>query len=239
MKAGRWTQPLTEWDMSVIDDDFLEDIATARWTKTTTDSGTIDVGDGRKGIATFLPSDGSVGDNDEVYLACVNEVFLIAGNPGKPIYGRGLIQFTEGNTDDLNVCFGFANAIAADWLIDDGGGMRASGTQAAIYKIDGGTVWRCYSRNGTETTDTVSTTTAGGSAYQTLEILIHDYTRTSCQIAYKVDGAFLKDTNGATIKHTLLVASAGEMQFGMGAKNGGAGTVETLLADRLYAHQLR
>ncbi len=229
---------MRDWDTTIlVDCDFTEDIDSAVFTVTSADGGTAVVGDARNGIVTVLPSDGSVGDNDECYIQTANETALLLA--GKPIYGRAYLQYTEGNVNAANVIFGFMNAPIANSLIDDGGGPRVTGTLAVIYKIDGGTVWRCQSRNGTETTDTVSTTTAGGANYSLLEINIHDYTSTKVQITYKVDGTYLKDSNGKVIIHTLLVAAATEMAMFAGQKNGGISIVESLLIDRLYGHQLR
>ena len=224
------------WDTFALHDDFEGDVDTFRWVVTASDSGSALVGDATKGILTILPSDGSVGDNDETYISSVNELFLFAA--GKPMTARALIQYTEINTDDANIIFGFMNAAVADSIGDAGAGPRATGSLAVIYKVDGGTVWRCQSRNGSEVTDSISTTTAGGSAWTTLEIIVHDYTTTRAQITYKVDGVFLKDSNNVVIKHTLLVAAATEMDLVIGVKNGDT-TLETLLVDKIMAKQLR
>ncbi len=234
---ARFPQVLKDIDTVHLFDDFQADLSTTLWATLISDLGTIPVNDARKGILTILPSDASVADNDEIYLYTANELFLFAA--GKPMHCRGYIQYTEGNTDDLNVIFGFQNAVAANSLADDGGGPRATGSYAVIYKIDGGTVWRCQSRNGSEVTDSISSTTAGGSAYQLLEIEVADYTPTRCQITYKVDGQFLKFSNGQPIVHQLLVAASTEMALVLGCKNGANSTVETVLCDYLYAHQLR
>ena len=49
--------------------------------------------------------------------------------------------------------------MAANLIVDDGAGLRASGTVIALYKVDGETVWRFVTRNGTDATVTQSTTT--------------------------------------------------------------------------------
>ncbi len=234
---ARFTGTLKDIDTVHLFDDFQADLNAGLWSTVISDIGTAAVGDARKGILTVLASDASVADNDELYVYTANELFLFAA--GKPLYGKAYIQYAEGNTDDNNVIFGFQNAVAANSLADDGGGPRATGSYAVIYKVDGGTVWRCQSRNGSEVTDSISATTAGGSAYQLLEIEVADYTPTRCQITYKVDGQFLKFSNGQPIVHQLLVAAATEMALVLGAKNGANTTVVTLLCDYLYAHQLR
>jgi hypothetical protein len=217
--------------------DFVEDQLDALFVDTVTDSGTVLMGDAANGIAVLTPSDGTVADNDEAYFASPNEVFLFAAE--KPALAIARLQFTEANVDDANVFFGFMNAIAANSLVDNGGGPQASGSQAVIYKIDGGTVWRCSTRNNGVVTDSVSNATAGGASYQKLEVEVVPFTSTKVKVLFRVDGVPLKDsTTGREIVHTVTVASATEMQVGVGLKNG-AGNLETLNVDYLGAWQAR
>lgn len=233
---ARYTQRLFDLDTVSVFDDFINDIDSTQWTATLTDSGTATVGDAKNGILPLVCSDGSVGDNDEANLCSANELFIFTA--GKPIYGRCKLQFSEANTDDANVGFGFCNAAAANTLLDNGGGVKVSGSCAAIYKIDGSNVWKCVtSTNGTSTVST-SITTAGGSSYQVLEINIEDYSSTQMQATFLVDGKYLKDSNNIVIKHFVTIASATEMNVFVGAKNGDT-NLETLNVDYIYASQLR
>jgi hypothetical protein len=239
---ARFVSPQMDLDTFFISDDFAWDQTDLSWVDTITDSGTALVGDAANGIMVLLPSDGSVVDNDEVYLATPNEVFLVA--VGRELYFRARIQFTEGNTDDANVAMGFQSAVAANSIVDDGAGLRVTGNMFAIYKVDGGTVWRCGSRNGSGATsanvvDSVSTTTAGGAAYQVLEIFVKDWDGVNSEILFKVDGLYLRDTNGLVIRHTMAIASSTEMQAFFGMKNGASTTVETLNIDQVFASQSR
>lgn len=234
---GRFTRPLLDLDTYYWFDDGIMDQTDALGIDTITDSGTVAMGDTRKGIIVLTPSDGSVADNDEAYYASPNEVFLCAAN--KPIYGCCYLQFSEANTDDANVAFGFQNAVGANSIVDDGAGVKVSGSTLAIYKVDGGTVWKCASScNGTSTVST-STTTAGGTAYQKLEIFCDDYDGTYMKVTFKVDGRYLVDsTTGAVITHTVAIASATEMQCWCGVKNGFT-NLETLHVDYIYGQQQR
>jgi hypothetical protein len=233
---ARFTAPLMDLDTCYIFDDFQNDQTDISFVDTITDSGSVLMGDTRKGIAVLTPSDASVGDNDEAYLACPNEVFIFLAN--KPIFGQCYLQFSEANTDDANVVFGFQNAVGANSLIDDGGGPKVSGSTLAIYKVDGGTVWKCVSStNGTSTVST-STTTAGGSSYQELQIILKHHDSTYMEATFKCDGKWLKDSNDLVIRHLVTIASATEMQVFVGVKNGGA-NLETLNVDYIYAHQAR
>ncbi len=226
------------------DDDFIKTPVSGEWTTTATDSGTATVGDGPPGILTATPSDGSVGNNVEIYFFTTKQLFLLPATyvaAGDCIYGRARMLFLEaGSNNAANICFGFMTTVAANSLIDDGGGPQASTTHAVIYKIDGGTAWKCQARNGSEYTDTTSTLTASDSAYHLFEVIVHDYTTTRVQVTYKVDGQFLKDSvYNKPIVHQLLRASAGNMSFMFGMKNGETTTVQNLLVDRAYAHQVR
>ena len=204
------------------------------WTSLAADGGaTVAVGDARGGIVTLTTA---ATDNNECMLRSTNELFLPAA--GRPMFGRVRMSHVEAFTDDANLFFGFASAAGINLMVDDAGGVRASGSIFGIYKIDGGTVWRCRSRNGTETTDTVSTSTAGGATYQTLGVEIIDLSTLSVDIVYTLNGSRLKNADGYDIVHTLLIASSTEMNVVYGIKNGGA-TLETLVADYCGGWQAR
>lgn len=234
---ARAPQLMLRPDCYFIEDDFWADQSDTFWIDTVTDAGTVTVGDAVKGIMALVASDGTVADNDEAYVGCANEVFKVAAS--KPLYGCGLIQFTEANTDDANVFFGFASALsAANFLVDNGGGMRTTGDVIGVYKIDGGTKWIAITQiNGVATT-TTSTTTAGGTSYQKVEVEVVDHDGTYFSATFKVDNAYLTDTNGYVIRHLVAYASATEMVVGAGVKNGGA-NLETLNVDYIGAVQVR
>lgn len=229
---------LSERDQFGFFDDFEWYITAHRWTTTVSDSGTVAQGDAANGIVTLTPSDGSVGDNDEAYLKSATECFKAVA--GRTIQGEARIKFVEINTDDANVGFFFQNAIGADSIIDSGAGLKVSGDTFGIYKVDGGTVWKCVSVvNGGTALVSTSTKTAGGTDYQTLSIRIADVDGTSCEVTFFVDGAALLDsTFRRPIKHTFAMASATEMQVGVGVKNGDT-NLETLLVDYITAYQNR
>lgn len=211
------------------------------------DSGTVAVGDASGGKCVITPSDGSVADNDEGYIKSTNELFLFANN--KPQVAEVLLQFTEANTDDANVAFGFMNAVAANSILDDGAGPAASFSGAVIYKVDGGTVWRCRSSIGSSYTDSISTSTAGGSIYQTLRIecicsnsivevtywigQVNQLASASTTIPHTM---LIDSTTRKPIKHMFSVTSATEMNLFAGVKNGGA-NLETLNLLRLCGAQ--
>jgi hypothetical protein len=221
-------------------DDFLWFVTAHQWTSVLTDSGTASVGDAKNGVLALVASDGTVADNDEAYVKSTQEVFLIAAD--KPILAEARVQFSEANTDDANVFFGIMDAIGANTLVDDGGGLKASFSGAAIYKVDGGTVWKCVSSLAGVQTVSTSTKAAGGTAYQTLRIEISPVSSTVAEVTFWVDGLPLYDAailgRQVQIKHLVTYTGATEMTVGAGVKNGGA-NLETLNVDYIGAFQVR
>jgi hypothetical protein len=221
---------------SIVDDFYAED--TNVWTTTATDSGTSTVGDSAGGVVALQPSDGTVADNDEIYLL-TKEVYLFAA--GKPLYGKHRVQFTEASTDDANVFVGFGSGIAANFLVDNGGGPAASFSGVGFYKVDGGTNWNViFSLGSTQekvelnaaASLTKSAQTAGGAAYQLLEIEVVPTTSALCDVFFYIDGVAVYTMKGKTF------TSATEMSAVYALKNGGANQ-ETLNVDLHVSAQKR
>lgn len=225
-------------NMSVFDDFVSEALASLTYSTSTADGGTAAVGDTVGGVITVLSSAASDTDNDENWLTTINELFLCGA--GKTIEGSALLKFTEAATSAGNVFFGFGSTLgAANTLVDDGGGPRTSGNLIGLYKVDGGTVWRCVTRWGSTTSvlDSVSTTTAGSSSYQTLGVHIADGGNAGTSVVtFTVNGVALKDSNGNDIIHHFVNSGATEMQFGVYVKQGSA-TAESVLIDKWFASQ--
>ena len=221
-----------ERDLSkfVVFSDFDVFVSTDEFTSILTDSGTAADSDAAGGVLVMAASDGSVGDNDQTLLKTTQEVFKVANN--KPIVVEASLQFSEANTDDANVFFGLQDAIAADCILDNGGGIKTAGDGYVIYKKDGGTKWICHSHvNGGAATETTSTVTAGGSAYQKLRIEIKPYSASYANVAFYIDGVHVAS-------HNQSYASSTEMHLGCGVKNGDT-NLETLNVDYIYGEQLR
>lgn len=193
------------------------------------DGGTCVISDGERGELTMSP--GSA-DNGEIYVVATTETIKLAA--GRVWEGEIKLQFSEANTDDANVGFGFANAVGENMLIDDGGGPRATGDYVAIWKVDGGTKWRVGAQsNGTQTptTDADSDVTAGGTSHQWLRCKVTCETATRAYAEFEIAGV-----NIACIHFDY--ASATEMQLFAGCKNGGA-NAETLVIDGMGYASLR
>lgn len=211
-------------------DDFEWMITAHRWTSVLTDSGTASVGDAVGGILALVASDGTVADNDEAYIRTTAEVFKFAAS--KPIWFEARIQFTEANTDDANIAVGFADAVAANHLLDNGGGPPASYSGIVVYKVDGGTVWQAEaSIAGVQTAITLTSTTAGGANYQTIRILWIPTSSTAGTAYIYIDGTLVGSQSFTFTGGTEMCAWAG-------VKNG-AGNLETLNVDYITAYQVR
>lgn len=227
-------------------DDFLSYNDADLWTKLAADT-----------VAT-VAHEGSVGksrlklavtttDNNEAAVATTNELFKFIAN--KSIVGEGLIEYAEGATNVANVAFGFADAIGANLITDDGAGVTATDA-CLIYKVDGGTTWRFHTELGTlankagdgssgaPAAETISDTTAGGTTAQTLRIEIVPRSSTVFEARPYVNGVQLKTASGIPIVHALALGTATDMDFGAYLKMGSS-TSETLYVDYLYAAQVR
>lgn len=236
-RLNRFTRTLWDLDTFYVFDDFAGDQSDITAVDTVTDTGTVAINDAMSGVATLTPSDGTVADNDEAYLATPNEVFKFAD--GRPIYGRARLRFTEVVAGVANIAFGFQNAVGADSIVDTGGGVKVSGSTLAIYKIDGEQVWRCASACNGVSTVTKSTAAAVAATDYELEIECLDYDGTNMTVVYKVNYEYLKDSAGNRIVHSVPIANATEMQMWAGIKLGGATNNDTLLLDYWYGAQLR
>lgn len=231
---------LAEKDTFALSSDFTNfATGTDGWTSLAADSGaSVTVGDARGGIAALVTG---ATNNNEVMLRSTNELFLPTA--GRPAFCRALLNLTEVATDDANAFFGFASAAGADLLVDDAGGPRTTGSIFGIYKIDGGTVWRCITRNGSDYTDTVCVQTSDMTAgeYADLEIYIRESTSTHCVVTFKVNGDYLRDnTSWANpVEHRVAYASLTEMHFVALYAKAGSANSETPYVDWAIAAQAR
>jgi hypothetical protein len=235
----RFTAPLWDVDTFYVFDDFWADQTDLTWVDTITDTGTVLINDGAGGIVTLTPSDGTVADNDEVYFFTANALFQFLAN--RNVYGRARVSFVETAAGVYNAMFGFASAPAANLIVDDGGGLRASGSLLAIEKRDGETAWRLTTRNGSTVTSTLSTATAtmASGVYQVLEVQAEDVGNGTLRCSGRVNGRLLTDVNGQVIRHSVLITGSALMAVGVGAKLGAATNNDVLLADYVYAAQGR
>lgn len=217
--------------------DFTFYATAGEFTTVVSDTGTVAAGDADGGVLILTPSDGTVADNDEAYVRTTNKICTFAA--GEILLARARAQFTEAATNAANIFFGFASAIAANTLVDDGAGMLTNFSGACIYKVDGSLYWKCISSNGTTQTIQTSTTVAGTTAYQELEIRYEPINSTQARISFWVNGSQLIDsTTGRPITHIYTFTSAAAMYVGAGSKNGSANQ-QTFNIDRIDAQGRR
>jgi hypothetical protein len=211
-----------------VEDDFVTYVTGDVWSSVVTDSGTVATLDAAGGILRLLPSDGTIADNDEAYVKSTKEVALFAVDKPLAIFGR--IKITEANVDDSNVAFGCMDAVAADSILDNGGGPKASYSGAVIFKADGDTYWSVESSIGaTQTTNKTSLLVSSG-AFVDFRIEAQPV-GSDVFVTYFADGTLLRDfTTNEPIKHTVALGTPTEMNVFAGVKNGGANQ-ETLDVD--------
>ena len=212
--------PMEFYRTAQVFDDFWYYVSGDLWTSLAADSGaTVAESDNHLGLV--LLTTGAT-NNNEAAIKSSNEIFLFTDN--RPITVEGALQWTEANVDDANVFFGLCSALADDTLGDDGAGPRASGSIAGFYKVDGATLWSVVSRNGSNaTTNVTNVTSAGAGLIQRLTIQIAEFSGTQCQVTYFVNGVQCVDnTTLKPIVHTVLYASATEMNLGTYVKAGGS-----------------
>jgi hypothetical protein len=235
---NRFTGALWDLDTFYIFDDFWMDQTDLTAVDTITDTGTALVGDETRGIMTLTPSDGTVADNDEVYIATPNECFLFAA--GRPIYGECRLLFAETTATVYNVAFGFMNAVGANTIVDTTGLPKTSGSTLCIYKTTTTAVWKVASAVNGVATHTTSTAGAVAATWYVLKIICDDAgDGVNMRCTFRVNDAPLRDSNNLPIVHTIPIASATEMQMFAGAKLGAATNNDTTKVDYWYGAQKR
>lgn len=222
-------------------DDFAWYISPHLWTAVLTDSGTVTIDTTKPGgVILIHPSDGTVADNDESYLAHTNALFTVTA--GLPIKFDARILFAEAATDDANLIIGLSSTSAANTLQDDGAGPPANYSGVVFFKVDGQTYWQCEVSNGT-TQQTFALTansrlvgpsdmTAGSTAYQRLSFEINPKTSTTADIVWCIDGQPVAEVKD------WVYTSISAMKAIVGIKNGGS-TEDLLYVDYVYVTQVR
>lgn len=218
------------------DEDFLEFVSGDLFTDTSADSGAAVANPDAVGGIVTLTTGGT--NNNECYLHSTRELFKFAA--GKPLFFEARLQYSEANTDDANLLVGFMDNVAADAILDDGAGPKASYSGAVFFKVDGGTRWNVEtSVGGTQNTLELTSAnsldraakTAGGSAYQVLRIEVNPLSSTLAEASFFIDGAHVA-------KLLFTFTGATEMHAVIGVKAGGSNS-EVVSVDYLSAWQLR
>lgn len=210
-------------------DDFLLDQSDINYIDTASDSGTVAAGDSVNGVVVLTPSDGTVADNDEAYIEFPNETLKYGTN--RAFYLRAKLSATINTVSAINFAFGATDAPAADTIADNGAGVKTTGSTLVIEKRDGESAFRCTSACNGTATSTLSGTSVVSATDYVLEIMCNDWDSVSMQCSFKVNGQYLKDTNGNQIRHTVAIASATEMAMFAGIKLGASTNLDLLNVD--------
>ena len=221
----------------VLEEEFYWYTDAQLWTKLVTDAGTSVAWTAGAGGLVLLTTGAT--DNNEVAIATTNAVFTPATN--KPFNSVFYFQYAEAATDDANVAVGFSSGMnVANVIADDGGAPHtATNTACFIYKVDGGTVWKCLTQVGTAQTISTSTKTAGGTAQAYAQINILPTADSKWEVEFRVDDKPLLDsTTYRAIKHSVTLTGVVAMKAGVYVKAGGA-TSETLKLDKVSVAQVR
>lgn len=214
-------------------DDFSEYVDAQRWTKLAADSGSsVAAGDNVNGVVTLTTG---ATNNNEASFYMTNKCFLFADQRAGAI--EALVQYAEAAINVANIAFGVWSAPGANMLIDDGAGPATTASGALIYKVDGGTAWKCISSKSTTQTITTSKLTAGGTSYVRLRVewqAVGDPALDLTEVTFFVDDKPLFDaadtSRNKEIKHIVTHTSAAAMTLVFYVK-AGDGTTQTYLVD--------
>lgn len=213
-------------------DHFTEFTDAQRWTVAVAGTGTATHG-GSAGASNFRLF--STADNDAAVIATTHEIFIFAAR--KDMVAEARVNFTKPGTLNGGFAFGFADAMAATLVADNGGGIVIPNEGAMLTTIEGDNVWSlCTEMDGTQTI-TASTTVASAGAWQTLRLEVLWRSATIFHVRGYVNGQLLRDSNGLPIEHEVTLGTATDMDFGCVMKGHHADDMVGLV-DYLYASQL-
>lgn len=219
---------------------FLTATSTDKYTVVTVTDGTVVQADAAGGKVNIKSAAASAAGNEDCYLVRESECFLPAAN--KPLVFEALVQATEDDTNQNNLFVGLTDGAAADLLVNDGAGPKASGTTLAFYKVDGGLNWWVHASLSTTQTKVELTAAnsldktahvGSGSSFQRLTIELNPKSSTLADILYYIDGVCVYKITD------WVFTSATEMQAVCGCKDGDAGDEVTISLDYWYCYQAR
>jgi hypothetical protein len=142
------------------------------------------------------------------------------------------LNFEEVSTNTCNVIAGITDAVAANLLVNDGGGPKTSGSTIAFFKKDGNLNWWVHvsvgatqssiELNAANSLDKVAHA-AGGTTRQTLRFDVKPKTSAVADVTFFIDGApVYKFTDWTFTNFT-------EAQAVIGCKGGTAAAMSVLV----------
>ena len=225
-------------------DDFLNYTTTDLWTTATTVDGTAAVdttaGASRGGVLKMTTAATSAAGNEAIVVATTTQLFKFTD--GKPLVCEARIKYAEAATDDANVFFGFADAIAVGTTQDDGAGPPADYEGACFFKVDGGANWNVEVSDGTtqitseltavNSLDGLAKACSDTSSFQVFQIKVQPTSSTRMDVPFFIDGPLVKMIDST-------YAAPTDMDTGIVVKDGSATNEEILYVDYISAYQLR
>lgn len=202
------------------------------WTKLDADATSTVAHQGAgRGYVSVLTS----ADNEEACLATTNELFKFVAD--KAIVGEARVSHTIPNTDDLSTFFGFADAMGADLITDDGAAVAVNDSGAGIYTTKDSLLYKFVTSIGGTAVESTSDTSLQADEV-TLKIEITPRSSTVFVARPFVDGVQLKTSDGVPIAHDITLGTSTDMDFGVYVKGHNAADA-AILTDYLFASQVR
>ena len=199
--------------IKVVDDftKFYDTTSLPTWTLTG-DATALIIVDGNDGGVEL--DSGAATDNNETYMHTNVECFKFAA--GKDIFFEVELTATEASTNEISLLVGLMDAVAANSLLDDGGGPPASYSGLVFFKASGDTVWQGEaSVTTTQKVDTDVGTRISGTR-QILRLEMFSTSSTVATVKWFVDGVL-----GGT-ETAFTYTSGTDMECVVGVKNGSA-----------------
>lgn len=187
-------------------------------------------GDGADGLGGWLTVACTNTDNNETYLSSLNGAFIF--NATKKVYFEARLKLREGSTNTANWIIGLSNTVAANSLLDNGGGPMASYDGAVFFKTDGAGMKIQFetSNAGTQVTNATLSAFVSGTVYK-VGFVYDPLDGTTGRIT-----PYVNDVAGTP--HAITIAGLEEMHILVGVKTGSA-HVAALLVDYIYVAQER
>lgn len=237
-------------------DDFEYFASGNQWTDQLTNSSAPVVSTGLEDGVLVMTNTTATNDAAFIYTTTKNYLWAATSLPGgtaQPCAGithmcECLIQFTEANTNNANIWFGFSSLQTVAQLVNASAGPAVSFTGAGIYKQGGSLGWKTISSQST--TQNLNTAanfaTAGQTGYQRLRVQV-EIINAVAEITYWIDqGSGMVQCTTSTgrpgqnyIKDYITLSSPAAMAFGIGVKTGATGTAEVLNVDYMAAWKIR
>ena len=229
-------------DYFEVFEDFTHFVTGDTFTNTNADGGGVTVSDaGLCGIAKINPHNAaSFADNEECYLHGTTEMFKFALN--KPLVFEARVRPLFNTSATIGAIVGFKDAVAADTLVDTGGGPPSSYSGAVFFLKDDATWWAESSISTSQTTVDTNIT-ATNNTWTELRIEVHDLSSTQSEIHFFIDGVEcgwdVTTSPGQKIAQTVTFASATEMEICLGVKAGTANDSQYMDVDYVGCRQSR